>query len=171
MKARYPHANFDTLFSGPPGAGCTQAQASKLRCFLHYFERLSASSSGYTFTFSAYSLTTERLQEQVTFTRATQAQAPDWSSSVKPFLKVDIHEDGKMEDASDHLQVDFANKCNYILFRINFKFIGIGGGALGRVRMDNILLADIIGMLTRGNSICYCSRTCCCNDFHRLLET
>ncbi|KAG0326773.1 hypothetical protein BG004_002905 [Podila humilis] len=107
---RYPSINLSSLFYSEEGV-CTSTNAAKLRCLLHYFDRV----------------TTHMPQGAVTFHRQV-LRTPVTRSSIeqvtaKPFryAKVKVEPDSPLEDDAPlgALQLDFANKV-------------IGGGVLGR---------------------------------------
>lgn len=111
VSIQLPEINFASLFLGAGLLGqCPPTQGEKLKCILHYFERMS----------SRFSQEPSN-ERNVSFTRKVLTNAPKWESSTKTFGAVTIKEEGLIEDEKDHLQVDFANKM-------------IGGGVLGKVR-------------------------------------
>ncbi|KAF9909962.1 hypothetical protein BX616_011007 [Lobosporangium transversale] len=108
---RYPSINFWSLFnSNEIGRACTPMNAAKLRCIIHYFDRV----------------TTEMPQGTVTFHRQvlespiTLNEAERVSSEAFSYVQVHVDVDNPLEDEapSGALQLDFANKV-------------IGGGVLG----------------------------------------
>eukprot|EP01105_Mastigella_eilhardi_P016650 TRINITY_DN3805_c0_g2_i2.p1 TRINITY_DN3805_c0_g2~~TRINITY_DN3805_c0_g2_i2.p1 ORF type:complete len:756 (+),score=180.98 TRINITY_DN3805_c0_g2_i2:3299-5566(+) len=104
-EAQYPRVNFFPLFSSIE-APVSLCQANKLRCFVHYFNEILAAPS-------------EVQAEVITFERQVLSAKPDWAASAAPFTPVTVDESGNIEDAADHLLVDFANKY-------------VGGGVLGK---------------------------------------
>lgn len=99
----YPSFNFKGLFQGFGGL-IPESQAAKWICLLTYFERIIR----------------EPPTHNVTFLRK-YIQASDcvnWRESQKTLVNIHVFEDGFIEDQTDSLQVDFANRM-------------IGGGVLG----------------------------------------
>ncbi|XP_035693416.1 poly(ADP-ribose) glycohydrolase 1-like, partial [Branchiostoma floridae] len=94
-----------------------ETQAAKLRCILHYFERLAEDPSG--------------PHGCISFTRkvVSDDHLPSWGtwlSCDKQLCPITVVRQGGIEDSGSHtLQIDFANKC-------------IGGGVLhqGRVQEE-----------------------------------
>ena len=96
--ASFPSINFNGLLCSRP----IKKQLHKLKCILHYFERvLSSMPSGV-----------------LTFSRQVLREFPNWDQSMKPFTSLHVSSTGCIEDEGHGmLQVDFANKY-------------IGGGVL-----------------------------------------
>ncbi|KJE92319.1 poly(ADP-ribose) glycohydrolase, variant 1 [Capsaspora owczarzaki ATCC 30864] len=89
-----PDINFNTLFASV--SRCTRAQAAKLRCLFHYFERVRKQMPTGTLTF-------ERQLITASF---------DWASCTSTLTKLLVRTTGTIEDdAPGLLQLDFANKC------------------------------------------------------------
>ena len=97
----FPSINFSKFFSDGPGSS---AKMSKLKCLLHYFQRV----------------TEEPPTGVVTFTRQVCNSPPMWDQCHTPFTKLHVTSQGTIEDnGHGMLQVDFANKY-------------VGGGVLGQ---------------------------------------
>ncbi len=99
-KYSMPYVNFNYLFETQDGA-CSTKQAGKLRCLLHYFERVSA----------------HRPNGSVLFQRCCLSERPLWEAIDMSLCKLDTFSQGTIEDDATGIQVDFANK-------------DIGGGVL-----------------------------------------
>ncbi|KAF9094463.1 hypothetical protein BGX29_009487 [Mortierella sp. GBA35] len=110
---RYPSINFSSLFySDDIRNPCTSTNAAKLRCILHYFDRVLQQMPSGVVTFHR-----QVLNEAVTLDASEMLnQAPFFRYS-----NVRIESDSPLEDDAPlgALQLDFANKV-------------IGGGVLGR---------------------------------------
>eukprot|EP01107_Rhizomastix_libera_P000378 TRINITY_DN1066_c0_g1_i1.p1 TRINITY_DN1066_c0_g1~~TRINITY_DN1066_c0_g1_i1.p1 ORF type:complete len:790 (+),score=239.65 TRINITY_DN1066_c0_g1_i1:29-2398(+) len=123
-KSIYPGFSFGGLFAGSKSGGqlgeTNPSVSAKLQCFLHYFESISLPS------FNGL--------EDVIFERHYMPinQLPHWRDSTNSVAgcSVTIKENGLMEDAPGHSQVDFANKS-------------IGGGVLGRGAIQEEVLFSI----------------------------
>lgn len=97
----YPSINFNTLFSGGG-----DSKLAKLRCVIHYFDRVGS-----------------RLSHdlgRLSFRRQVLDEFPEWDTlSACTLGDIEIRSDGTIEDDGvECLQIDFANKL-------------IGGGVLG----------------------------------------
>ncbi|KAF9116171.1 hypothetical protein BGX27_004511 [Mortierella sp. AM989] len=107
----YPTINFWTLFGSNRGNSCEPPNAAKLRCILHYFDRVTTKMPKGTVTFHR-----QVLKARVTLDDGERI-------SKEPFCYVQVQVDGEspLEDQAPDgaLQSDFANKM-------------IGGGVLGR---------------------------------------
>ncbi|CAF4683694.1 unnamed protein product [Rotaria sp. Silwood1] len=91
--------NFNQLYKyGPP------QKIEKLKCILHYFQRITEEMPKGVISFGRFSLPVNSI--------------PDWSSSIKNLCGIHLTTGEKIEDVKCALQVDFANKY-------------IGGGVLG----------------------------------------
>ncbi|XP_044465083.1 poly(ADP-ribose) glycohydrolase 1-like isoform X5 [Mangifera indica] len=109
-----PTINFDELFASLYES-YSENQENKIKCIVHYFERISSSMPVGSVSFERKVLP---LDHHPLFISYPDADA--WSKSVIPLCPFEAHSLGLMEDHStDSLQVDFANKY-------------IGGGALRR---------------------------------------
>jgi len=100
--SKYPTINFSALYAGTNG-NCLPQQAAKIRCILHYFNRVTS-------------------QEQdgfVTFHRRALNKFPNWAECSETLSQVTVHSEGSIEDSPGMLQVDFANRM-------------IGGGVLSK---------------------------------------
>lgn len=97
--ARYPDINFNRLFFHKE-----QRSLEKIKCLLHYFQRV----------------TTKPPTGTVTFTRQAVAyrEIPKWEASRQSLPRLHVTSAGLIEEATGLLQVDFANKY-------------LGGGVLG----------------------------------------
>ncbi|KAF0912485.1 hypothetical protein E2562_014082 [Oryza meyeriana var. granulata] len=113
-KARLPAINFDSLFS----ALCynaRQSQEQKVRCLVHYFDRVTASTPAGSISFERKVLPRRPVSNGITY--------PDmdaWMKSDVPLCTFQVFSTGLIEDEEQEaLQVDFANRY-------------LGGGALSR---------------------------------------
>ncbi|CAF4071077.1 unnamed protein product [Adineta steineri] len=100
-KKEYDHfqnPNFNTLYQRGP-----KEKIEKLRCILHYFERITAKMPNGVITFQRYSL--------------HHQDSPKWALSEKGIAPMHLTTGKRIEDINCVLQVDFANKY-------------IGGGVL-----------------------------------------
>lgn len=98
--SKFPSINFNTLFCSFPN---TKRKLNKLRCILHYFDRVLSKMPTGTLTFS----------------RKVATNLPNWDKCTQQFSKLHVSSQGTIEsDGHGMLQVDFANKY-------------IGGGVLG----------------------------------------
>ncbi|KAK8385582.1 hypothetical protein O3P69_016390 [Scylla paramamosain] len=97
--ARYPDINFNRLFFHKE-----QRSLEKIKCLLHYFQRV----------------TTKPPTGTVTFTRQAvlPRDVPKWEASRQSLPSLHVSSAGLIEEATGLLQVDFANKY-------------LGGGVLG----------------------------------------
>jgi poly(ADP-ribose) glycohydrolase len=94
----YPQINFSNIFAD----GHTNVE--KLKCILHYFERV----------------TNEMPTGTISFQRQSLHILPIWSQSQSLFTRLHVAREGTIEESgAGMLQVDFANKS-------------VGGGVLGR---------------------------------------
>ncbi|KAK3846764.1 MAG: hypothetical protein J3R72DRAFT_514669 [Linnemannia gamsii] len=109
---RYPSINFSSLFySDDIHNPCTSTNAAKLRCIIHYFDRILQRMPSGVVTFHR-----QVLNETVTLESGEMFnQAPFSYSNVKIELDAPLEDDAPL----GALQLDFANKV-------------IGGGVLGR---------------------------------------
>ncbi|KAG0213815.1 hypothetical protein BGX28_003489 [Mortierella sp. GBA30] len=110
--ARYPSINFSSLFcSSDTAEPCTSANAAKLRCILHYFDRVTSHMPEGTVTY----------HRQVLKKTITLAKDERVSKNSFRYVQVRVDPDSPLEDDAPigALQLDFANKA-------------IGGGVLGR---------------------------------------
>ncbi|KAF9913296.1 hypothetical protein EC991_000058 [Linnemannia zychae] len=109
---RYPSINFSGLFySDDIRNPCTSTNAAKLRCIIHYFDRVLKKMPGGVVTFHR-----QVLHETITVEPGEMLnQAPFCYSNVKIDLDSALEDDAPL----GALQLDFANKV-------------IGGGVLGR---------------------------------------
>ncbi|CAM6050476.1 unnamed protein product [Sphagnum compactum] len=99
--------NFDKLFAGVYERGGKKKNENKLRCLLHYFDRVCNSMPQGTVSFERKVLPKEAINDAI------------WWSSGAPLCPITVLQEGCIEDdGRDCLQVDFANRL-------------LGGGALG----------------------------------------
>ncbi len=99
--------NFDKLFAGVYERGGKKKNENKLRCLLHYFDRVCNSMPQGTVSFERKVLPKEAINDAI------------WGSSGAPLCPITVLQEGCIEDnGRDCLQVDFANRL-------------LGGGALG----------------------------------------
>ncbi|CAO3564109.1 unnamed protein product [Mortierella alpina] len=111
---RYPSINFSSLFySTDKSAPCTSTNAAKLRCILHYFDRVTSQMPQGAVTY----------HRQVLNTPITLRKDERLREDAFGYVQVRVERDSPLEDDSPlgALQLDFANKV-------------IGGGVLDRVR-------------------------------------
>lgn len=98
--SKYPTINFNTLFCSSPES----KKLNKLKCLIHYFQRVTAHTPA----------------GNLTFSRKVAVDLPPWEQCLQPFSKLHVTSEGTIEDnGHGMLQVDFANKY-------------IGGGVLGQ---------------------------------------
>lgn len=109
-----PVINFDHLFASLYES-YSESHESKIRCIMHYFERVCSCMPTGTVSFERKILPAEY------HTSSTTAHDADfWSKSDISLCAFKVHSSGLIEDQSDNaLEVDFANKY-------------LGGGALNR---------------------------------------
>jgi poly(ADP-ribose) glycohydrolase len=81
----YRHAEYDG-----------SSQYNKVRCIIHYFDRLSRDSFPN--------------DEFITYHRRVIKQSPSWSSSSAPLCDLVIRKEGSIDDATDSTMIDFANE-------------------------------------------------------------
>ncbi|XP_062082467.1 poly(ADP-ribose) glycohydrolase 1-like [Humulus lupulus] len=109
-----PTINFDHLFASLHDS-CDQKQQGKIKCIIHYFERICAQIPGGSVSFERNVLPLEHRPLCVSY-----PDANFWSGSLVPLCKFEVCSFGLIEDqSSGALEVDFANKY-------------FGGGALHR---------------------------------------
>lgn len=97
--SNYPSINFNTLFSGP----LSRRKEGKLKCIVHYFDRV----------------TSKMPLGTVTYHRQVLQQRPNWDKSEEKLTKLHATAVRTIEDVGvGMLQVDFANRF-------------MGGGVLG----------------------------------------
>ncbi|KAF9967990.1 hypothetical protein BGZ70_007274 [Mortierella alpina] len=109
---RYPSINFSSLFySTDKSAPCTSTNAAKLRCILHYFDRVTSQMPQGAVTY----------HRQVLNTPITLLKDERLREDAFSYVQVRVERDSPLEDDSPlgALQLDFANKV-------------IGGGVLDR---------------------------------------
>jgi poly(ADP-ribose) glycohydrolase len=114
----YPTANFNSLYAAP----CSKVKQNKLKCVLHYFERINA----------------ELPRGSISFRRQVLEDFPPWESLEQTLCPVRVLGEGTIEDdGGEALQVDFANRY-------------IGGGVLGNgcVQEEIRFLISIIDCFT-----------------------
>ncbi|XP_041013592.1 poly(ADP-ribose) glycohydrolase 1 isoform X1 [Juglans microcarpa x Juglans regia] len=109
-----PMINFDHMFASLYDS-YKESQENKIRCIIHYFERIcSYIPMGYV-SFERKVLALEHRPPCIPYPKDTF-----WSNSVIPLCRFEVQNSGLIEDQSgEALEVDFANKY-------------IGGGALNR---------------------------------------
>ncbi|XP_024004108.1 poly(ADP-ribose) glycohydrolase 1 [Eutrema salsugineum] len=109
-----PNINFDKLFGSLINTARNEHQENKIKCILHYFQRLSSSIPPGFVSFERKILSLE----QDTSGLEASPDADFWSASTVNLCPVEVHTSGLIEDQSvEALEVDFANKY-------------LGGGAL-----------------------------------------
>ncbi|KAF4360299.1 hypothetical protein F8388_020590 [Cannabis sativa] len=109
-----PTINFDHLFASLHDS-CDQKQQSKIKCIIHYFERICAQIPRGSVSFERNVLPLEQRPLCVSY-----PDANFWNGSSIPLCKFEVCSFGLIEDqSSGALEVDFANKY-------------FGGGALHR---------------------------------------
>ncbi|KAG0546697.1 hypothetical protein BDA96_01G016500 [Sorghum bicolor] len=112
-QACLPTINFDGLFTALIHR--SQSQEQKVRCLVHYFERVTDSTPTGFVSFERKVLPRQPVSDGITY--------PDihaWSASSAPLCQFRVFSSGFIEDEEQEaLQVDFANKY-------------LGGGALSR---------------------------------------
>ncbi|XLR38038.1 hypothetical protein S83_022698 [Arachis hypogaea] len=93
----------------------SQKQESKIRCIIHYFQRISSDMPKGVVSFERKVLPFEGDADLISYPKSNF-----WSTSAIPLCKFEVHTSGHIEDQSgEAVEVDFANKY-------------LGGGALGR---------------------------------------
>ncbi|KAK2980963.1 hypothetical protein RJ640_018047 [Escallonia rubra] len=109
-----PQINFDQLFASLYES-YNEKQEHKLKCIIHYFERIcSCTPMGYV-SFERKVLPLEHNSVGISYPKASF-----WHKSVTPLCPFEVYNSGLIEDQTNEaLEVDFANKY-------------IGGGALNR---------------------------------------
>ncbi|XP_030941058.1 poly(ADP-ribose) glycohydrolase 1-like isoform X1 [Quercus lobata] len=109
-----PTINFDQLFASLYD-NYNGKQENKIRCIIHYFERIFSHMPIGFVSFERKVLPLEHLPQCISYPKAEF-----WSNSVIPLCCFEVQNSGLIEDqSSEALEVDFANKF-------------IGGGALHR---------------------------------------
>ncbi|XP_049935558.1 poly(ADP-ribose) glycohydrolase 1-like isoform X2 [Nymphaea colorata] len=109
-----PIINFDYLFAGI-GHGSSQSQENKIKCLVHYFERICTTRPLGFVSFERKILSLNNNPLSVSYPGATS-----WVKSTISLCPIEVLQTGKIEDQQhEALEVDFANKF-------------IGGGALTR---------------------------------------
>ncbi|KAL3567225.1 hypothetical protein D5086_029876 [Populus alba] len=109
---RLPTINFDNLFEDIYES-YSKKQENKIKCIMHYFERICSSMPEGFVSFERKVLLLEQLPLCVSY-----PEADFWSKSVVSLCPFEVHSSGFIEDQSNGaLEVDFANKY-------------LGGGAL-----------------------------------------
>nr|XP_023912460.1 poly(ADP-ribose) glycohydrolase 1-like isoform X2 [Quercus suber] len=109
-----PTINFDQLFASLYD-NYNEKQENKIRCIIHYFERIFSHMPIGFVSFERKVLPLEHLPQCISYPKAEF-----WSNSVIPLCCFEVQNSGLIEDqSSEALEVDFANKF-------------IGGGALHR---------------------------------------
>ncbi|XP_010522257.1 PREDICTED: probable poly(ADP-ribose) glycohydrolase 2 isoform X2 [Tarenaya hassleriana] len=147
---RLPIINFDKLFGNLINTKKDEKQEHKIRCIVHYFERVSSGLPPGFVSFERKVLPFENHPVHVTY--------PDtdfWSKSTSTLCAVEVHNSGLIEDQrGEALEVDFANKylgggvlrkgCvqEEIRFMINPELIG---GMLFLPAMDVNETIEIVG--------------------------
>ncbi|KAL6636533.1 hypothetical protein ACP70R_024105 [Stipagrostis hirtigluma subsp. patula] len=133
-KASLPTINFDSLFAAL-SHNSRQSQEQKMRCLIHYFERVTDSTPTGFVSFERKVLPRRSVSDGVTY--------PDidaWMKSSAPLCQFRVFSSGFIEDEEQEaLEVDFANKY-------------LGGGALswGCVQEEIRFMINpelIVGML------------------------
>ncbi|KAL6909406.1 hypothetical protein ACP4OV_001687 [Aristida adscensionis] len=113
-EARLPMINFDTLFAAL-SHNARQSQEQKVRCLVHYFERVTDSTPTGFVSFERKVLPRQSVPDGIMY--------PDidaWMKSRAPLCQFRVLSSGFIEDEEQEaLEVDFANKY-------------LGGGALSR---------------------------------------
>ncbi|KAL3583321.1 hypothetical protein D5086_014382 [Populus alba] len=111
---RLPTINFDHLFEDIYSS-YSEKQENKIKCIIHYFERICLSMPEGSVSFERKVLPLEQLPLCVFYPKADF-----WIKSVVSLCTLEVHSSGFIEDqSSGALEVDFANKY-------------LGGGALHR---------------------------------------
>ncbi|CAI0428099.1 unnamed protein product [Linum tenue] len=109
-----PTINFDLLFSSLYSS-YKESQESKIKCIIHYFERICSVRPVGVVSFERKVLCLEQVIKHVSY-----PEADFWGKSVTRLCPFEVRREGLIEDQSDGaLEVDFANKY-------------LGGGALHR---------------------------------------
>nr|XP_043609856.1 poly(ADP-ribose) glycohydrolase 1-like isoform X2 [Erigeron canadensis] len=106
--------NFDHLFSSLYD-NYNEKQENKIKCIIHYFERISSSMPAGNVSFERKVLAVDQTLDYI-----PSPEAEAWSKSVVSLCQFEVCSSGLIEDHStEALEVDFANKY-------------FGGGALSR---------------------------------------
>ncbi|KDP29542.1 hypothetical protein JCGZ_19255 [Jatropha curcas] len=109
-----PLINFDHFFENLYD-NYSEKQENKIKCILHYFERICSNTSVGFVSFERKVLPLEQLPKSIAYPKADF-----WNKSAAPLCPFEVHNSGFIEDQlSEALEVDFANKY-------------LGGGALHR---------------------------------------
>ncbi|XP_022743608.1 poly(ADP-ribose) glycohydrolase 1 isoform X1 [Durio zibethinus] len=111
-----PTINFDKLFASLNDS-YSENQENKVRCIVHYFQRICSQMPAGFVSFERKVLPLEHHPEQLC---VSYPNADFWTKSTIPLCPFQVHSSGLIEDHSTGaLEVDFANKY-------------LGGGALNR---------------------------------------
>uniref|UniRef100_A0A1J3IXG8 poly(ADP-ribose) glycohydrolase n=1 Tax=Noccaea caerulescens TaxID=107243 RepID=A0A1J3IXG8_NOCCA len=97
--------NFDKLFSFPSMSHCTKEE-NKIRCLIHYYERICRCMPTGFVSFERKVLSLEYNPHCVSYPKADY-----WAKSRTPLCSVEIHTSGAIEDQrGEALEVDFADE-------------------------------------------------------------
>ncbi|XP_042478094.1 poly(ADP-ribose) glycohydrolase 1-like [Macadamia integrifolia] len=120
-----PAINFNQLFASIY-ANYSENQEHKIKCLIHYFERISSCMPTGCVSFERKVLSWSRVPFSVSYPKTDF-----WSKSAVPLCHFEVSHSGLIEDQScESLEVDFANKY-------------IGGGALHRGCVQVFLLQSL----------------------------
>ncbi|TVU44097.1 hypothetical protein EJB05_03529 [Eragrostis curvula] len=115
VETSLPMINFDGLFSALVHHNSRQSQEQKLRCLVHYFERVTDSTPAGSVSFERKVLPSHSVSGGITYPDSDM-----WMKSSAPLCQFRVFSSGFIEDeVQEALEVDFANKY-------------LGGGALLR---------------------------------------
>lgn len=113
----YQNVNMHTLWATPYGNQLPPSQAAKVRCLLHYFDRVTragtSSLPSVSLSLSLYVVVVRCMIHsfvrtvptgKVSFRRLQIGKQPDWASSKTPLSPITVHAEGLIEDEAGALQ-------------------------------------------------------------------
>lgn len=116
--SQFPDFNFRPLFAGLKAP----QEAAKLKCFLHYFNRVHeatdnlsssaivAATAALTTVLATSAAAATSTSSVLVFQRRVLNKFPNWASLHIPLKDINVRESGVIEDSHNALQVDFANR-------------------------------------------------------------
>ncbi|ESQ51769.1 hypothetical protein EUTSA_v10016528mg [Eutrema salsugineum] len=142
--------NFDDLFSFPSMSHCTK-QENKIKCLIHYFERICRCMPTGFVSFERKVLPLEYNPHYVSY-----PEADHWAKSSTPLCSVEIHTSGAIEDqCGEALEVDFADEyfggltLSYDTLQEEIRFVinpELIAGMIFLPRMDANEAIEIVGV-------------------------
>ncbi|OMO87442.1 Poly(ADP-ribose) glycohydrolase [Corchorus olitorius] len=144
-----PTINFDHLFASLYDS-YNESQEHKVRCIVHYFERICSEMPKGSVSFERKLLSLEHHPSQ---SHASYPNADFWAKSTVPLCHFQVHSSGLIEDnCTGALEVDFANEylgggalhrgCEEIRFMINPELVA---GMLFLPSMEENEAIEIVG--------------------------